>query len=747
MSFDQLVRPTFAEARSTSLQEGFLFGLIPGVVTRVDDPERIGRVQVECPVIEPGINLPNSNDGWIPVMESFVVNGATGGSHSFVQVGSQVLMACLFGDPRQMIVVGCLPSRVDRPHPDLNRADGTYGLATPNETVEAFRDTDASAVISRPNGVLQTISGEGDIMMQTEERGRVMIQRDGTTSLNNDLSHTALSKDGEVSQRSAEGAESVLRANGEIDIKSSSATSLRLRKSEGTLEGPLNPLSAAIAQAGQLSATLGEAQGLLTDLQAIAQDFGVGGNLEGFLGDAQSVLEDLQNLSGSLAPGAAALRKLQDFSVEDLGKSLLPQVGKFLELGDLPQRIKPLLRGELTGEAIAQKVLEILPEDLAENFLAQQISGVLDGLQYDPAMQFQAILGAIAPDSFESIRNIIGLELHQSLGAIAQVIQAYQATPPPTQENPAPDPLAPAVAALRRQLPGTIQRFLTEEIVASALHQPDLDAALTILLGTSLSGLAGEAVLQVDQIREIAGKLTPLSEAAAALESGQATNQTPAQLQSSIFEQVAAITPSVIASLQSVNQLANAVPSGISGAKVRATPLLAQMETSLGAAGATVQVNPALAALVSPGGSSKVFASAAGVGLMGGGSSLLLGAAGGALMSLASFAFRAMQKDGQAVGLQLDPETGVASLSSYASTPDPDQGDETLWQNDTARVAVSGNIVRIEARAGRAAAHYIEVSPSGIFLDGFDVSILPSLVARISALEAAAVPPPPSGTP
>ncbi|MFQ3629487.1 MAG: phage baseplate assembly protein V, partial [Cyanobacteriota bacterium] len=556
MSFDQLVRPTFAEARCTSLQEGFLFGLIPGIVTRVDDPERIGRVQVECSVIEAGVNLPNSNDGWIPVMESFVVNGSTGGSHSFVQVGSQVLMSCLFGDPRQMVVVGSLPSRVDRPHPDLNRAESTYGCATPNETIEAFRDTDASAVISRPNGVLQTISGEGDVMTQTEERGRVLVQRDGTTSLSNDLSHTTLSKDGEVSQRSAKGAESILRANGDVDITSSSASSLRLRKAESTLEGPLNPLSSAIAQISELSGVLGETQGLLTDLQAIAQDFGVGGDVEGFLGNAQSVLDDLQNLTSSLEAGAAALEKLQDFSVEDLGKSLLPQVRKFLELGDLPQQIEPLLQNGLAGEVIAQQVLEILPDNIAKNFSVQQIGSILEGLRHDPAMQFQAVLGAIAPDSFASIRNIIGLELHPSMRAIAQVIQAYQATP---SENFMPDPLPPAIAALRRQLPSTIQQFLSDEVVASALRQPDLDTALTTLLGTSLAGLASETIDRVNQIRGIAKTLEPLRQTAAELESGQPTDETPAQLQSSIFEQVQAIAPNITNSLQSINQLSNAV--------------------------------------------------------------------------------------------------------------------------------------------------------------------------------------------
>lgn len=767
MSFDQLIRPTFAEARSTSLQEGFLFGLIPGVVTRVDDPEQIGRVQVECPVIEPGVNLPNSNDGWIPVMESFVVNGTTGGSHSFVQVGSQVVMSCLFGDPRQMIVVGCLPSRVDRPHPDLNRASGTYGSATPNETVEAYRDTDASAVISRPNGVLHTISGEGDVMTQTEDRGRVLIQRDGTTSLSNDFSHTTLSKDGEVSQRSADGAIAILRADGKVEIASSSAARLQLDQQDGLLEGPLNALSQAIAGVStSLSGALGEAQGLLTDLEAIAQDFLPGSDLETFLGQAGSVLDDLKGLKDSLKTGADWLRRIQESSLEELGRSLSPQSSSLRKLGSLARQIEPLLSRDISGAAIAQQVAALLPEDLAKNFSVQQIGTVLDGLRHDQPMRLQAILGAIAPNGFRSIRNLIGLDLHRDFDDIEQIIEAFQATPPPTPNAPAPpeDPLKLAIAALKSKLPKAIARFFDDQAIASILQRPNLEDAVQTLLGTALSGIVTQANETVVQLQGGAGNLEPLSQLINGLADGNPTGEalqslrsagllrdaqppTGQDLRAALLAEVNRLAPAIASGLSTVNQLINAVPSGEAGAKLRATQTIAQMETYLGSAGAIAQVTPAIASLVAPGGSSEIFAGLAGVGMKSPLGSLSFGPGGGSLLSTAGLVLQSFRNGGAAAGLRINPEGGV-SLSSYATAPEWNQ-DETVWQNDTARVAAVGNVVTIESRAGQAAVHQIRVTPEGIFLDGVDVAILPSLMAdlqglaaRVAALESPAPPTP-----
>ncbi len=765
MSFDQLVRPTFAEARNTALQEGYLYGLVPGLVTNVDDPERIGRVQVECPIVEQGVNLPNSNDGWIPVMESFVVNSTTGGNHSFIQVGSQVVMACLFGDPRQMIVVGCLPSRVDRPHPDLNRASGTYGSATPNETVEAYRDTDNSAVISRPNGVLQTISGDGDVMIQTEERGRMQLQRDGTASLSNDLSHTTLSSRGEVSQRSAEGAVSILRASGEVEIASSAAARLQLDGQDGLLEGPLNALSQAIAGVSStLSGALGEAQGLLTDLEAIAQDFLPGSDLEAFLMDAGSVLDDLKGLNTSLGSGAEWLKKLQGFSVEDLGRSLLPQVANMAGVGDLAQQIEPLLRPGITGEAIAQQVIDLLPDDLTKQFPAQQIATVLDGLQHDQPMQLQAILGALVPDGFRSIRNIVGLGLHRALNQVEQVIRDFQAIPPPLPNAPPPaeDPLDLAIRALRGQLPEAIAQLFDDQAIADILQRPDLEDAIQTLLGESLAGITTQASEAVTLLRGAAGNLEPLGQVINDLASGKSAESNTLQslqaagalpdgqiptgdtLRAALLGEVSRLAPAIANSLQTVNQLLNAVPSGESGAKIRATQTVAQMETNLGSAGAIAQVTSVMASLVAPSGSSQVFAGLAGAGLASPFGSFTLGAAGGSLLSTVGFALQTFQDAGRAAGIRLSPEGGVL-LGSYAAAPQWD--DETVWQNDTARVVVLGDVVTIESRG--AVTHQIRVTPQGIFLDDVDVAILPTLVqelqgliTRIVALESAPPPTP-----
>jgi hypothetical protein len=170
------------------------------------------------------------------------------------------------------------------------------------------------------------------------------------------------------------------------------------------------------------------------------------------------------------------------------------------------------------------------------------------------------------------------------------------------------------------------------------------------------------------------------------------------------------------------------------------------METYLGASGAIAQVTPLMASLVSPGGSSEIFAGVKGAGLKSPLGSFTFGLDGGSLLSKVGIALQTFQAAGRAAGIRLSPDGGV-SLGSYA--PSAQWDDETVWKNDTARIAVLGDVVTIESRANGAAAHHIRVSPQGIFMDGIDVAILSSLVAdlqgliiRITALESASSPTP-----
>lgn len=67
VSLEKLARPEFIEGRSSELMEGKLMGGIPAEITSLDDPEKIGRIQVRCPLIDENVNLPNGEDGWVNV--------------------------------------------------------------------------------------------------------------------------------------------------------------------------------------------------------------------------------------------------------------------------------------------------------------------------------------------------------------------------------------------------------------------------------------------------------------------------------------------------------------------------------------------------------------------------------------------------------------------------------------------------------------------------------------------------------
>ncbi len=762
MSIDRLVRPTFAEARSTALQEGFLFGLIPGVVTNVDDPEKLGRVQVECPLIEANVNLPNGDDGWIPVIESFVVNSSTGGSHSFIQVGSQVVMACLFGDPRQFVVLGSVPSRVDRPHPDLNRADGTYGSVTPNETIEIFDDRDNSAVMTRPNGVMQSISGNGNFMVQTLDQGRIQIQRNGDVRLENNFSHMRISDRGEVSQQSRAGAIAILRETGEVVLQSSQRASLQLNEDKGLLEGPLNnigQLGASIRS--NLGGVLGRAQEVLEELQSIAQ---AGGSEPlAFLNSAVAIFAELEAMAINIEEGGKAIEQLSnDFSVDQLGRSLMPQIGAMAGINGIISAVLPLIVPQASGITIAQQVAAILPGELKKKFSVDLFEPVLDGLKGQPDQQLQVILGAIAPGGFSEVQNIVGLNIHTVLGDLLNALDAFQSVARAVIPNDlVEEALLLVVSQVKNLLPDAIGKFLPDSMLRNIIEgASSVDQSIERLLGEVVTGLAQEAKQKIAGVEDGFRAINVVTEFATAIQAGTASNDARSALQkvlpnfvdqglndiqtlqvaSGLLEQQ--ITPLIKSGLSSVNQLINAVPT-VAGSRIRATPDYVQMETHLGDVGATARITELSATLLSPSGINEIFAGTGGAGIRTPFGRFSFGSLGGGIFSQGAIALRALQDFGNTSGLLLHPQNGI-SISSFRGAGGYHNEESMEWRDELARVVVKDNTVFIEALdSTQEVVHQIRISTDGVFIDGVNVSRfvdmeerLNLLTARITALEA-----------
>ncbi len=134
----------------------------PGVVTQIDDPERLGRVRVSLPSFE------NVNTDWINV----VTIGAGSGKGLMIQpdVNDDVLVLLAHEDPAQAVVVGGLYGANGTP--DAGIEDGAvkrYTLLTPGNQRVTLDDS---------GQVIRLENSDGSFVEMSPEKVRVHAARD-----------------------------------------------------------------------------------------------------------------------------------------------------------------------------------------------------------------------------------------------------------------------------------------------------------------------------------------------------------------------------------------------------------------------------------------------------------------------------------------------------------------------------------------------------------------------------------------
>jgi uncharacterized protein involved in type VI secretion and phage assembly len=85
-------------------------GIVIGVVADLDDPEQLGRVRVKLPYLSDEVS------DWCRIASP--LGGKDRGWFLRPEKDDEVLLACEFGDPRRMYVVGGVWSKVDPPPDD-----------------------------------------------------------------------------------------------------------------------------------------------------------------------------------------------------------------------------------------------------------------------------------------------------------------------------------------------------------------------------------------------------------------------------------------------------------------------------------------------------------------------------------------------------------------------------------------------------------------------------------------------------
>ena len=95
-----------------------LFGLQIGIVTNVNDPQKLGRVKVQFPSLPTG---PEVN--WCRVAQPSA--GAGRGFYWIPQVEDEVLVAFVYGDANNPVILGSLWNGKDSPMPSAFTSDNT----------------------------------------------------------------------------------------------------------------------------------------------------------------------------------------------------------------------------------------------------------------------------------------------------------------------------------------------------------------------------------------------------------------------------------------------------------------------------------------------------------------------------------------------------------------------------------------------------------------------------------------------
>lgn len=661
-TLNSTLQPRHPEHGATHLMEGYVFGLIPGIIENIDDPEGIGRVRVSAPLIHEGSYLPNDRDGWIPVMESWVNNSTPGGSHRFLQPGTQVIMQAIMGDPRQMVVVGCLPSRVDRPHPSLNRAQGTHGSYTPGQVLEVNDDSDTSRVVTRPTGVTEHISGEGTVTVQTRDQARMQLTFDGNALFDNPQAFTLITKEGDVAQQSKDGAQAVLQADGTVKVNSAGQASLILDQALGKMTGPAGSISGMVRAVKDQLSGLGKLGDLFRELNALAERFPAGEELRSVLDKASSKIE---TALGSFEAGLASLESLSGENLQAMGKALMPQAEKFLVIDPLIQEAQGWLNQKLKIDDLTSRL-----RDAGVAVSAAQ-ADTLDRLLHVPDQALQYIGDLAADGGFDAVANIFGMGLHEGLGDVrneldsiirerdaywaalltyeANLASQNEATRLITLSPPIPPDYNAAAYRIVNRLPLDIRTFVSIDTLTGLIQRvEDTAEGLQEILGLSATGFAALGLDRtkplkpsVDESRTASQAVTKLTQGdeqgardlISVLPEGSAILQDTPDIDEALKIVFGNLTHRVEQALgpavEQLNKLFASLPENLEGAMIQTSNIeakmtgpggtggvvktnasIAEMAGSLGSMGGIVRAGLGAAELLGPGGTSKIVAGA-----------------------------------------------------------------------------------------------------------------------------------------
>jgi hypothetical protein len=797
-TFDSALNPYDVTNRNTPLQQNVIPGWIPGEIVDVADEHGIGRVKVRSELLAPNTTLPNAENAYVVVMEDFVTNNALGGSHRFLQRGSQVALLPMLGDPTQLLLLGCIPSIVDRPSPEFDRDKGIYGQHTPGQVYRLHNDGEGSSIDVRPSGAIQHVSGGGDITLQTRDGARQKLHADGTLETQNNLASQVLHPDGTIQTKNAAQGSATLKTDGSWEFKSSSEAALNLVEGKAELSGPLHPISEAVKDLGQkLPVALSTLRDTLGNLTAAFEKFKLSGDFSVLTNEFQPLLKNFEGIKASVEGIVGSVKSLNKVNPDDLAGLLMPQVENFLGSG--LSKVSPLVSEAITkftnGTEIVEELQKLIPPELQQALKLPDLKGlvpVLDGLKHNKPAQTQYVLDAIAPGGLSSIQGLVGLDLHDVIDDIHGTLSGVKF---PDWYNSSGasdgDRVTSNVRSADRMTAPTFQELQSWETTLQG-YQDKLKNSLP----DKMKGLLSDSDLQglVNQVLSGGNPMDSISTLLAKVSSGSLSNLIPQAEKVLGFGEGVPVLSDLIGSLTSGGDLSSLVPSLMSGfpgmPQLDTNDLLGSavnmalpfamtyltggmgpaMEGLIGSAGgilglfgknkggvirlsnnkveakasqnglsAGLEIVESKAALQGIGGMVEVFAGKMSAGVTTPWGGFGFGSAGGSFLSQAQMAMRVFQDVGKSAGVLLHPKSG-ASIASFEDS-DFQSEDTDTWQRKSAEVTVDDGhvLIRSYRDSSGIAAHGIDVAPSGVYIEGIRVYDLwnyyQGMVSRLDGLE------------
>ena len=148
-------------------------GVVPGIVTSLDDPEGLGRIQLKFPKISPSLE-----SSWAPVAAPLA--GKQRGAFFMPELNDEVLVAFENGNFNHPYIIGHLWNGKDIP-PESDPRNRVF--VTPGGHTLRFEDGDEKKIVLKSSSGQTVILDDAEGSITLEGGGRILKMSNGVVQI------------------------------------------------------------------------------------------------------------------------------------------------------------------------------------------------------------------------------------------------------------------------------------------------------------------------------------------------------------------------------------------------------------------------------------------------------------------------------------------------------------------------------------------------------------------------------------